>query len=460
MDWIALNLDRPLLVAVLYCTNMYRWLWEDNLSLSDWRSILNTLYRSVELYDEVHRHPTLADVDAGWLMVVCIQASPRRESAPRLMLNFTRCKFLHRCKYNPGGVGTHTDPAPARLTAGFDRQTVRSMYEASVHDLNSFALFRDRSAAFGPLFEANAPLGEVMGKVLIAADWLLLVKWFECERDADELVRYYPRVHYTTYVAPRPGLSGHLPYVELGGLRIVADGARAEQLAVAVLSMGNVLYLHRKCEWRALYDADVRADGDAFVLAGRALLLGNPWAYALAALTWPAERFPPPAGLCAAAPPSLEGAVRHGHAVRDAALADCLRFASRVVDGLRRCPLTAAPTAEAAGLLRAGHAMETAERVLVEQLVEPGAADHAAVTAAFGAIARVVRAAAARWGLRLAADPHAEAVTQALGFCAAGLHRPGAPPVVPRPAWGLGLAGLARRLGLPWAAATPACGSP
>jgi hypothetical protein len=56
--------------------------------------------------------------------------------------------------------------------------------------------------------------------------------------------------------------------------------------------------------------------------------------------------------------------------------------------------------------------METAERVLVEQLVEPGAADHAAVTAAFDAIARVVRAAAARWGLRLSADPHAEAVTR------------------------------------------------
>ncbi len=77
MDWSALNLDRPLLIAVLYCTNMYRWFLEDNLRKVDWMRILNTLYRSVELYDEVRLHPTLADVDAGWLMIVCIQASPR-----------------------------------------------------------------------------------------------------------------------------------------------------------------------------------------------------------------------------------------------------------------------------------------------------------------------------------------------------------------------------------------------
>jgi hypothetical protein len=70
-----INFDKQLFLALLYCLQMYEIHYERIKygNKSAWMRILNQVYRSVELYDRVHTHPSLTTVDRGWLMIVCIE---------------------------------------------------------------------------------------------------------------------------------------------------------------------------------------------------------------------------------------------------------------------------------------------------------------------------------------------------------------------------------------------------
>jgi hypothetical protein len=114
------------------------------------------------------------------------------------------------------------------------------LFEVEAYGYNQILLFRERTRnnAVGYWFNINAPMRTVMDKVLLASDAVLLVAWYECERDFDELIRYYPLLHYTTYQRPRPGLSDH---IKVEGICFKVDGPRSERLTAVVLAMFYVL---------------------------------------------------------------------------------------------------------------------------------------------------------------------------------------------------------------------------
>ena len=126
-------------------------------------------------------------------------------------------------------------------------QTIHRVFEVESYGYDQILLFRERTrnALVGYWFNINAPMRTVMERILLASDALLMVAWYECERDFDELIRYYPLVHYTTYQRPRPGLSDH---IEVNGIYFKVDSPRADRLTAVVLAMFYAMTPSNDCD--------------------------------------------------------------------------------------------------------------------------------------------------------------------------------------------------------------------
>jgi hypothetical protein len=126
-------------------------------------------------------------------------------------------------------------------------QMLHKMFYLETYGYDQILLFRERtrSNAVGYWFNINAPMRTVMERILLASDALLMVTWYECERDFDELIRYYPLLHYTTYQKPRPGLSDH---IEVKGIYFKVDSPRADRLIAVVLAAFYAMNPNNDCD--------------------------------------------------------------------------------------------------------------------------------------------------------------------------------------------------------------------